>query len=281
MSAQSTVDRDLSVGPAPGAGPHDLAHRAALGRKDDDRPGAGGPVGRVGSTGRGARRRRGPQGADRRAGVQPRLTVTRTSVASDMWPTSSAATASTSSARSSRRSAAARDEVRARHAESTPESPIGSSRSGSRPRSTCAPSATSRACTHGSAPARSPDSPASTTHTRRRTIPSVELRTDELDLDTCSIASWRCWRDEHGRPHRRRSRGTVRGLRGHVGRRDRPLGGRHVRQPRCAWRPRWPTPSSSIVATQVDPAIEVVFLDTQYHFPETLARSSASRSATT
>ena len=35
------------------------------------------------------------------------------------------------------------------------------------------------------------------------------------------------------------------------------------------------------VATRVDPAVEVVFLDTQYHFPETLATAEArARGAT-
>ncbi len=50
MSAQSTVDRDLSVAPArPGAGPHDLADRAARRRARPRSPGRwrrGSPPGR-------------------------------------------------------------------------------------------------------------------------------------------------------------------------------------------------------------------------------------------
>ena len=35
------------------------------------------------------------------------------------------------------------------------------------------------------------------------------------------------------------------------------------------------------VATRVDPSVEVVFLDTQYHFPETLATLEARCEAAT
>ena len=154
----------------------------------------------------------------------------------------------------------------------------GSSRSGCRLRSTFAPSVTSRASTPVSARERSPVSRASTTPTSLRT-PPISSCAPTISISTsASTGSWRCSRTPPAAE----------------GRHD--DGDAHRRKPRRDPSNLESAPASEIVAWAVDtfgdglclaasmadavlidvatcvhPSIEVVFLDTQYHFPETLA----------
>ena len=265
----------------PWLGPHDLAHRASVGRKDDDRPGAGGPVGesraggsRCSTATRPARSLTAGLGfsrADRDENVR------RIGYVADLLSRNGVdvVCAVISPFRD------ARDEVRARHAESTPDAPDRFVEVWvSTPVDVCA----------------------------ERDVKGLYARQRAGEITGLTGVD-----DPYEAPHAARARAAHRRARPRRVRRPHRGGARgdehastltdadlaaHLRRTSSTAPAdeivRWAVDTfgdalclaASMadavlidVATRVHPSIEVVFLDTQYHFPETLDDCRAGEEA--